>query len=601
MWREGQAAGRASDRLKVDVALDEGRARRAPRRRRRARGRAAHACATPCAGFPVQREAVVLAYWGGLTADQIARRSNVPLGTAKSRIRLGLAQAAPRLRGAPSPGAARRPACSLRRAVPVNASQFDPRLLPVFLDGRERAGRRPTGSTPTPTSARTTPTGARPPPRRSSAASTPPATSRALLFAMHEPDGYPAANDAVLAAAAASDGRLVALARIAPNADGRARRGAALPGGRRARVQAAPALGRLRPAASGRRGGRRAGPRAPRAGALPRRARDPAPRRGRGRPRAPLPGRAADPGPRRHQRPRLDRRRGGRAATTCSSTPPGGTSPTSCSSTRRSRPGGSSTPATCPTRPGCWPPSSSCACARAVGHGPEVAALDRRRAARARRGRGGARSTLGPGARARRRGPARDRGRARRHLLRGRAAGRLPRHGPRRADRAGAAGVPHLPRRRRPRAAELRRRAAGHRPGERRRRTPTCPSRSCRRRCWRWSSRARRRPGCRPSLCDARHRSRRKTGYGHELLFVPPSGLHVRGTERGRVGARRRHSDGHRSPRSMPCARRRLTARRNRPRMRPHLNLRARHAATALGALCLAISLVRAAGHGAVR
>ena len=44
-------------------------------------------------GLPdVQREAVVLAYWGGLTADQIARRSNVPLGTAKSRIRLGLAR-----------------------------------------------------------------------------------------------------------------------------------------------------------------------------------------------------------------------------------------------------------------------------------------------------------------------------------------------------------------------------------------------------------------------------------------------------------------------------------------------------------------------------
>ena len=34
----------------------------------------------------------MLAYWGGLTADQIARRSNVPLGTAKSRIRLGLAR-----------------------------------------------------------------------------------------------------------------------------------------------------------------------------------------------------------------------------------------------------------------------------------------------------------------------------------------------------------------------------------------------------------------------------------------------------------------------------------------------------------------------------
>ena len=37
-----------------------------------------------------QREALVLAYFGELTADEIARRSGVPLGTAKSRIRLGL-------------------------------------------------------------------------------------------------------------------------------------------------------------------------------------------------------------------------------------------------------------------------------------------------------------------------------------------------------------------------------------------------------------------------------------------------------------------------------------------------------------------------------
>jgi RNA polymerase sigma factor (sigma-70 family) len=41
---------------------------------------------------PAQREALVLAYFGGLTADEIARRSGVPLGTAKSRIRLGLAK-----------------------------------------------------------------------------------------------------------------------------------------------------------------------------------------------------------------------------------------------------------------------------------------------------------------------------------------------------------------------------------------------------------------------------------------------------------------------------------------------------------------------------
>jgi uncharacterized protein len=44
--------------------------------------------------------------------------------------------------------------------------------------------------------------------------------ARALVFAMHEPDGYPAANDAVLAAVAASGGRLDALARVDPNAPG---------------------------------------------------------------------------------------------------------------------------------------------------------------------------------------------------------------------------------------------------------------------------------------------------------------------------------------------------------------------------------------------
>ena len=40
----------------------------------------------------------MLAYWGGLTADQIAHRSDVPLGTAKSRIRLGLAKLRERVR-----------------------------------------------------------------------------------------------------------------------------------------------------------------------------------------------------------------------------------------------------------------------------------------------------------------------------------------------------------------------------------------------------------------------------------------------------------------------------------------------------------------------
>ncbi len=51
---------------------------------------------------------------------------------------------------------------------------------------------------------------------------------RALIFPMHEPGGYPPANDAVLAACAASGGRLEALVRVDPGAPGalaEARRG----------------------------------------------------------------------------------------------------------------------------------------------------------------------------------------------------------------------------------------------------------------------------------------------------------------------------------------------------------------------------------------
>jgi RNA polymerase sigma-70 factor (ECF subfamily) len=92
LWREGQVRGRAADRLKVVVGTDEPRvddhpAVLAERDQDRAEVREA------LNKLPeAQREAIVLAYWGGLTADQIARRAHVPLGTAKSRIRLGLAR-----------------------------------------------------------------------------------------------------------------------------------------------------------------------------------------------------------------------------------------------------------------------------------------------------------------------------------------------------------------------------------------------------------------------------------------------------------------------------------------------------------------------------
>jgi RNA polymerase sigma-70 factor (ECF subfamily) len=47
-----------------------------------------------------QREAVLLAYGRGLTAQEIARVKRVPLGTAKSRVRLGLRKARATLQAA---------------------------------------------------------------------------------------------------------------------------------------------------------------------------------------------------------------------------------------------------------------------------------------------------------------------------------------------------------------------------------------------------------------------------------------------------------------------------------------------------------------------
>jgi len=102
VYRESQAAGRARDRMKIVAGTEETRSEDAPsavaeRDETRAFVRSA------LSGLPeAQREALVLAFWGEMTADEIARRSGVPLGTAKSRIRLGMAK----LRGEVAPVAA---------------------------------------------------------------------------------------------------------------------------------------------------------------------------------------------------------------------------------------------------------------------------------------------------------------------------------------------------------------------------------------------------------------------------------------------------------------------------------------------------------------
>lgn len=90
LWRERQAAGRAQDRLTAVIeraepvyAADPVPAVLAEERAQTVRE------ALDC--LPeAQREAVVLAYWGGLTAEEISRRVDAPLGTVKSRLRLGL-------------------------------------------------------------------------------------------------------------------------------------------------------------------------------------------------------------------------------------------------------------------------------------------------------------------------------------------------------------------------------------------------------------------------------------------------------------------------------------------------------------------------------
>ena len=90
LWRTGQAGARARGRLELlaGSAEDSGEARPAEMAELHEE-RAVVRAALMTLPFE-QREALVLSYWGGLEAREVAERSEVPFGTAKSRMRLGL-------------------------------------------------------------------------------------------------------------------------------------------------------------------------------------------------------------------------------------------------------------------------------------------------------------------------------------------------------------------------------------------------------------------------------------------------------------------------------------------------------------------------------
>ncbi|HVP01220.1 MAG TPA: sigma-70 family RNA polymerase sigma factor [Solirubrobacteraceae bacterium] len=92
LWREQQAAGRATDRLKLVVAEQRGRPDDQPAQSAE-REETHRTVIRALRSLPEnQREPVALAYWAGMTTEELARRAGVPLGTAKSRVRLGLAK-----------------------------------------------------------------------------------------------------------------------------------------------------------------------------------------------------------------------------------------------------------------------------------------------------------------------------------------------------------------------------------------------------------------------------------------------------------------------------------------------------------------------------
>ena len=87
--RSDSAGTRAGERLAAAVEADPPQAER-PDEQVEARDRSTRLRAAVGRLPKLQGEAVALAFWGDLPAREIAKRTGVPLGTARSRLRLGI-------------------------------------------------------------------------------------------------------------------------------------------------------------------------------------------------------------------------------------------------------------------------------------------------------------------------------------------------------------------------------------------------------------------------------------------------------------------------------------------------------------------------------
>ena len=507
-------------------------------------------CATRWRACPSsQREALVLAYWGGLTADEIARRAGVPLGHGQEPDPPGARAPArrswrppARLAAAAAPRPEHRRGRSRSRG-PCEPRRHDvrtPRCAPFLLGGREGARRRARGSTPTRTSATTTPTATQADPqeildgarRRRPRAGAALRDARARRLPRRQRRGARRVRGVGRAASSRS-------ARVDPNAP-RTRSAEAQRCLRRRRARASSCTRAATPSGCRTRSSSESSrsPPSARAPVLF--------HAGRGIPDL---GEAVVDLAREHPGARLILAHAGisdlgllapaaaAAAQRPASTPRGGRSPTCSRCSRPSRPGRSSTRSDMPYGAALFASFLFLRCAGAVGLGAEALRGDGRRAAGAHgRGRAGGGPRAGAGLR-----------RAGRPCPRAPSASRL------RVDRR-ADGLP----RRRPQPSRWRWRAwpaSGPRATGRQRssrRSPACAASAWtpsaagptgraqrprpRSRRWRWP--ARRTPACPPCSCDATHRSSVRRRLACEHLFDRRAPCCLRGVrgDRGTPG-----------------------------------------------------------------